>query len=116
MNDLSDLIQQAKQSRRVQPRVIVRVTTESWSDHRGINETRRIRFLRRQCREHNFLEEDAHMVGARETLERIVNWRGLPDGVYQVFTTNLCSNWETGLIEEWDYRLEPFDDTTDETQ
>ena len=110
MNDLRDLMRQARASRQEQPRVVVKVTTEQWSDHRGINETRRIRWLRRQTSGHNFLEEDVNQTGASDAFERIVNWRGLPDGVYQVCTTDLCSNWDTGLVEEWNYRLVPIDD------
>lgn len=93
-------------------RTVVRLSTQCWQDDRGVNITRRVRWLKRQSREQS-VTEDVDGGGAREFIGRIVNLSETPDGVYVLRPVNLCSDWETGIIEDWDYRLEPLEPPTE---
>lgn len=83
--------------------VFVRITTSVWSDSRGLCHRRDVRYIKRRCVGHNWLEEDVNNTGAEEVLDRMT----LPveDGIYKVVMINEHRDWETGLIEDWDYAL-----------
>jgi hypothetical protein len=85
--------------------VFVRLTTSFWSDKNGLHTKKSLRYLRRRCEGHNFLEEDASNVGSDEVIGRIINLFELKDGVYKVVTCNEKRDWETGLIDDYDYKL-----------
>lgn len=93
------------------PQTVVRLTTQCWQDDRGVNITRRVRWLKQQSHEQSLwgVTEDVNDGGPHEFVRRIVNLNETPDGVYVLRPMNLCSDWETGIIEDWDYRLEPLE-------
>ena len=82
---------------------IVRVTTDYWSDSKGLYSKKSIKFLKRQCKGWNILEEDCSAIGADFVINHIENLDSLPDGVYQVVPTNLRHDWETGYVDDYDY-------------
>jgi hypothetical protein len=82
---------------------VVRLTTTSWSDRRGLL------WLRRLSKGFNVMEEDADCVGADLTVARILNIDECADGVYRVVTCNESLDFETGYVDDYDYRLVPFD-------
>ena len=84
---------------------VVRLKTSWWKSDRGLHERRDLIFLRRQCRGFNFLEEDAAAVGAEEIIPRILNLGECEDGVYEVCVCNEHRDYETGCIEDYDYKL-----------
>lgn len=55
--------------------------------------------------------EDCTMTGAEEVIRRIVNLNECQDGRYVVALCNEHRDWETGHIEDYDYRLLPFVET-----
>lgn len=92
------------------PLCIVRLTTSVWHDGSGVHIKKTLRYLRRQCKGYNILEEDSHNGGADEVTKRITNLDECKDGVYQVITCNEWSSWETPhIIEDYDYKLIPFE-------
>ena len=89
--------------------VVGRLTTTYWHNSDGISTRRTFRFLKRKCKSFNFVEEDADAIGADETWKRIINMDECKDGIYQVVTCNQSRDWETGIIDDYDFKLIPIE-------
>jgi hypothetical protein len=87
---------------------VVRVVTSYWSDKKGFHFRKSLIPLRRKSHGHQVLEEDVSMVGFEEVIPRILNLSECEDGVYDVVICNEKKDWETGCVEEWDYKLLPY--------
>jgi len=48
------------------------------------------------------------MIGPSEVTAAIVNLEECADGVYQVVICNESRDWESGIIDAYDYRLVPY--------
>jgi len=86
-------------------RCTVRVKTTVWADKRGLYTKKSLTFLRRQCEGFNILSEDANAIGAEEVLLRILNLSEVEDGIYEVVVCNESHDYETGYVDDYDYRL-----------
>ena len=86
-------------------RCTVRVKTTVWADKRGLHTKKSLTFLRRQCEGFNVLAEDASAIGAEEVLPRILNLGEVEDGIYEVVVCNESHDYETGYVDDYDYRL-----------
>ena len=86
---------------------VVRVRTSVWGDRRGVYVNKSITFLRRQSVGTGLLDEEISAVGAEQAVARILNLDTCADGVYQVTLCNQKRDWETGYIDDYDFRLEP---------
>ena len=86
-------------------RCTVRVKTTAWADKRGLHTKKSLTFLRRQCEGFNILAEDADAIGAEEVLPRIVNLGEVEDGIYEVVACNESYDYETGYVDDYNYRL-----------
>ena len=84
---------------------VVRVRTSMWGDGRGAYIKKSITYLKRKSTGFNVLQEDMANVGVAEILPRIINIDSCEDGEYELITCNETKDWETGEIDEWDYRL-----------
>jgi len=89
-------------------RCVVRLTTKAWVDKRGINQRKSLTFLRRQSQGYNMLEADAEARSAEDVLSLITNLNDYMDGVYLVVICNEHRSYETGYLEDYDYRLVPY--------
>jgi hypothetical protein len=89
-------------------RCVVRLTTSTWHDRAGLYQRKTLRFMKRLCVEFNVLEEDAANFGAEEVVPRITNLATCPDGLYEVVTCHESRDYETGIIDDYDYKLIPF--------
>jgi hypothetical protein len=89
-------------------RIVVRLKRSYWSDKRGVHMRTDLTFMKRLCRDFNILEEDCMNVGAGDVLPRIVNLNVLEDGLYEVTSCNESRDHETGYIDDYDYKLIPF--------
>lgn len=65
--------------------------------------------MRRMSRGHDFLDEDVSATGAELVMDRITNLHEVEDGLYRVITINERRDWESGYVEEWDYKLVPIE-------
>lgn len=74
---------------------------------------RSMTFLRRRCIGINVLEEDAQAVSAEQAISGIVNLSECEDGIYEAVVCNVSRDWETGYVDDWDYKLVPFHEGTD---
>lgn len=91
------------------PRVVVRLKTSFWWDDRGFHNKREAIFLRKKCKGYNFFQDDCANVGADEVFKHIINWYDVPDGVYEVTIVNEYVDWETNILEDYDYKLVPYE-------
>jgi hypothetical protein len=88
---------------------VIRIRTSSWFDRTGIHVKKDIIHLKRKCSGFNYFEEDISNIGSEEVLERCPDIFKLDDGVYEVYTINERSSWETPhIIEDYDYDFRPF--------
>ena len=90
-----------------EPKQIVRLSTTYWKDARGLHCKKSILFLRRKSQGVDYLDEDADCVGSDETFARIVNFYECEDGIYMVAICNESRDWETGIIDDYDFKLVP---------
>ncbi len=86
-------------------RCTVRVKTTVWADKRGLHTKKSLTFLRRQCEGFNILAEDISAMGVEEVLPRIVNLDKVKDGIYEVVVRDKSYDYETGYVDDYDYRL-----------
>ena len=89
-------------------REVVKLVTSSWCDKRGLHIRRDMLAVKRKSRGHQCLEEDCSMISPDEVWPRIVNLNECKDGLYEVVICNEWKDWETGHIEDYDYKLLPF--------
>lgn len=89
-------------------REVVRVRTSVWGDRRGVHVRRSVTFLRRQSSGIGMLDAEISAVGAEQAVARILNLDECADGIYQVVLCNQKRDWETGYIDDYDFRLEPI--------
>ena len=84
---------------------VIRLTTSSWKSGGQIHVKKTLRFLRRKSSGYNILDEDCDHVDVDGVVARITNINDVEDGVYKVVTCNEIEDWETGLIEDYSYKL-----------
>jgi len=103
-----------KKSDEPTPKFIVKLRTTMWGDRRGIYLKKSITFLKRQSVDIYFLEDDIEGMGADEVLIRILNLNECDDGIYELVVCNVSHDWETGYVDDYDYRLKPIDKKKDQ--
>ena len=98
----------ADDAEKEQSRCILRLRTTTWADAKGRHIKRSLVFLRRQCVGFNGLAEDAGAIGAESVVGRITNLAECKDGIYEAVVCNVSRDWETGHVDDWDYKLVPI--------
>lgn len=88
---------------------IVKLSTGTWSDKRGLYQRKTLSFMKRLSSGYQVLREDAGMIGAEEVIGRIINLDSCDDGLYRVAVVNESRDWETGYVDDYDYELIPVD-------
>ena len=88
--------------------VVVSIKTSYWSDHSGLYQKKSIKFLKKQCKGHNFILEDISQTGADLVINNISNLDEVTDGKFKIIMNNFLPDYETGHIEDWDYKLVPI--------
>jgi hypothetical protein len=91
-------------------RCVVRLTTTFYQGVRGLHTKKSLTLLKRKSFGYDMLNEDASAIGVEHVLNRIIGLHNMEDGVYEVVTCNHARDWETGYIDDWDYRLIPYDE------
>ncbi len=90
-------------------RSVVRLKTAYWKTERGLHCRKDLIRMRRLSFDFQILEEDSANIGVDEVLQKIVNLSECKDGLYTVATCNERHDWETGYLDDYDYRLVPFE-------
>jgi hypothetical protein len=92
------------------PSQVVRLKTSCWKGNGGeLNIKRTLKTLKKFSHGFEYLSEDCNMVGAEDVFEMITNLDQCKDGIYLVETCNQSTDWETGFLEGYDYKLVPFE-------
>ena len=105
--DLSDALKQLATVEEP-ARCVVRLRTTTWFDEKGLYTKRSLTFLKRKCVGWNGLEEAAHVIGSEGANRSIVNLDECKDGVYEVVVCNVSHDWESGHVDDWDFKLLPI--------
>jgi hypothetical protein len=85
--------------------VYARLRTSYWSDRSGVYKKMSLVFLRRKCKGVNVVEEDVNDIGSDEVFPRIINLNDCDDGIYRIIMIDVRRDWESGYIEDWNYKL-----------
>lgn len=88
---------------------VVKLTTNMWSDTKGIYIKKSIIFLKRKCKGFNVFYEDIVTDVAENIIKKIVNLMECEDGVYTVVICNKMMDFETENLEDYDFKLIPND-------
>lgn len=92
-------------------REVVRLRTSYWSDKGGVHMKKSLtRMRRKSVGSFELLNEDASMVGGDAVWEKIVNLHECRDGLYIFTTCNERRDWETGIVDDYDYKLLPYNE------
>jgi len=97
-------------------RIVVALRTSCWADSRGLHMRRDLCYLKRKCVGFNFLDEDSRCVGPEEVVPRVVNLNEVPDGEYEVVIVNHKYDWESGMLEDYDYKLVPVTEQSERSK
>lgn len=90
-----------------EPKLFVRVIKTAYISKNGCeyNYQTKLRVLRKLSNfDHPFFE-DCQNTSIKDVLDRIINLDDVDGGIYQVITCNYSRDWETGYIDDWDYKL-----------
>ena len=88
--------------------VVGRISTSYWRNSRGIHSKRSFTYLKRHSKGSNIVAEDALEVGAETTVETILNFHQVPDGIYYVIVRDQHRDPESGAIDEYNLELVPY--------
>lgn len=91
-------------------RTVVRLTTNMYHTERGVFMQKSLQYLKRKSEGYCWIKEDCDMIGAGDVIPRIRNLNDCKDGVYEIVTINMSKDFETGYVEDWDYKLVPFEE------
>ena len=64
--------------------------------------------MRRKSKGLNILEKDANATENDCVMRRITNLNSVDDGLYTVVICDEERDFETGYVEDWNYKLVPF--------
>ena len=87
---------------------VVKLTTTTWADKRGLHIKKSLTYLRRKCKGYNAIEEEVSATGAYDTARIIINLDECVDGIYEVAVCNETHDFETGHVDGYDLKLIPF--------
>jgi len=88
-------------------RTVIRLSKDWWSDNRGTYKKISVKYLKRKCVNFNWFEEDVSN-GGPEMIDKIINLDDVKSGIYEVITCNESRDWESGYIDDYDYKLIPY--------
>jgi len=106
-SDLSLKIDLVSASPKKVHREVVRVATSCWKDKRGVHIKKSLMLQKKLSEGHQMFNESFDD-GAEFELSRIENLNEVKDGLYEIITINIETDWETGYLEACDYKLVPF--------
>lgn len=87
----------------------IKVRTCHYVDNRGSLTYRRELIPMKPKSTYNLLMDDAQHTDPKMVLDKITNLHEAPDGIYDIKTVNLIRCWETGYVEDYDYKLVPVE-------
>ena len=89
-------------------KTVVKLVTTYYQTKNGFAIKKELVILKKQCSGYNFLTEDCQSIGVDECLSKIENLNDCKDGVYKLLTCCESRDWETNIVDDYDYRLVPI--------
>jgi hypothetical protein len=89
-------------------KIVVRLSRSYWHDNSGFYHKISLKKLKRKSSGYCFIEEDAMNIGFEEIYKKIINIEDCKDGIYVIETCNEKRDWESGDVDDYDYKLVPF--------
>lgn len=88
---------------------VYRIKTCYYTSRNGIHSRKDIILMSRLSDGYNWLVDEAQMTGADMVFNSITNLDQCEDGLYMVHSCNESRDWETGVIDDYDFVLVPFE-------
>jgi hypothetical protein len=96
--------------------VIVRLTKSSYKRGNKYSKEISISLLKSKSKNENgWLDEEASN-GFDSFMESITNLDSCKPGIYQFVTCNLSRDWETGIVDGYDFKLIPYNEMETSSQ
>lgn len=88
---------------------VVRLRTDKWvgRDGNSVHIRRSITLMKRMSHQ-PWIWEDVSMSGAEVFIDSITNLGQCADGLYQLVICNANTDLETGYVDDYDYKLIPY--------
>jgi len=90
-------------------RHVVRLRTSCWRSGSGMHMTKSITTLKKLSVGYLALEEECDNVGVEDMFYTLINLHECKDGIYEVVICNVGRDWESGHIDDYDFKLVPFE-------
>jgi hypothetical protein len=88
---------------------VVRVGTEAFKRGDTYFYGRTIRVIKKKT-DVDYLHDDCQQVGTQEAIENILNIHTVEDGIHQLVMCNVSKDWETGYVDDFNFKLVPFEE------
>lgn len=90
-------------------RCVVKVQSEAYKRGDTYFYGKSIRVLQKLT-SYDLLKDECDNIGIYDGLENIINLQNVEDGRYYLEAVNISRDCETGYIDDWDFKLIPFQD------
>ncbi len=90
---------------KVEHLTVVRLSSSCWYDKNGIYYKRALKFLRKKCKGLNVIYDECGAIDVDDIYSIILNINECDDGIYEVVVCDEMRDWETGYIDNWNYKL-----------
>lgn len=102
-------ISEATNTKSEPQRSVFRLRTNCWHDDNSIHIKRSLTRLKRlSSGGYEHLLDEAINIGAYDAIEMINNLSECKDGVYVAVFVEGYRDYETGILEDWEYKLVPY--------
>jgi len=106
LNKINSLKESDKHS---ENRTVVRLSKSIWQDSRSrLHFQSTLHPLKRKSEGYNHLEDLMNWIDPDSFGKLINNLDKSAPGVYELVVTDIYKDWETGIIEDWCYKLVPY--------
>lgn len=87
------------------PRFKVKLTTTTFRTKSGVTQQKSLYFYKKPCSEHleGCFKDDVSNSYGLETL--VINLNEVKDGIYELLVVNISKDYETGWVDDWDWKL-----------
>ena len=89
-------------------KTVIKVVTSYFSTKRGVHFKKDFLYQKRRSVGYNILEEDSSATTPTDTLLNIINLLNVDDGLYEVIIVNVTTDYESGIVDGYEYKLIPY--------
>lgn len=111
MDELKKLFEAEVNKNKDEQLCVVKLKTTYWHDRRGAYKKTSLSTMKRKSKGFDLLGEESSNIGSEDTMSRILNLDECSDGLYILVTCNEHRDWETGYIDDYDFRLVKYEES-----